>query len=85
MIEMRRPECTLLRLFRGKTALGDLQAVNVHGNGRSNKAWMGCIDGEEIDLPNLKAVEGWARSRGYRINRPIPTVDCRQSTSMSPT
>jgi hypothetical protein len=65
----RRKECTLLHVYIGGQQLGALEAIDVHGASRSNKAWVGKIEDEEIDLPNLKAVAAWARERGFEIDR----------------
>lgn len=62
-------ECTLLYFWMGGQKCGELQACDVHGNGRSNKSWTGTVDGEEIDLPNMKAVAAWAKERGLEIER----------------
>jgi len=66
---MKRKECTLLHVMMGGQSVGDLQACDIHGNGRSNKAWLGKIDGEEVEFPNLKAVAAWAKKQGYEVDR----------------
>lgn len=67
----RRNERTVLEVMMGGQPLGRLQAIDQHGCGRSNKAWIGTIDGEEVDLPNLKAVTTWAKSKGYTYAAPF--------------
>lgn len=66
----RRRECVLLHIYKGDRMLGELMAVDVHGNGRgSNKAWMGTVDGIKVDLPNLKAVAVWAKAEGFEVDK----------------
>lgn len=67
----RRKERTVLEVMVGGQPVGKLQAVDSHGTGRSNKAWIGTIDGEEIDLPNLKAIDKWAKANGYTYAAPF--------------
>lgn len=66
-------ECARLKIYRENANesafIGMLQAVDVHGNGRSNKAWVGDIEGHDVDLPNLSAVKDWAKMHGFRIER----------------
>lgn len=67
----RRKERTRLEVGLGGQRLGLLQAVDNHGCGRQNKAWIGKIDGEDVDLPNLKAVAAWAKEHGYDYQEPF--------------
>lgn len=58
-------ECTTIKFFSCGEHIGDLEAADTHGNGRSNKSWIGHIRGIEIDLPNLREVATFAKSHGY--------------------
>lgn len=69
--QKRAAECTkvnLLSQVHGAIAC-TLIACDVHGNGRSNKAWMGKLGETDIDLPNLKAVKAFAKARGLRVHK----------------
>jgi hypothetical protein len=66
-----RNERTVLDVMMGGQPVGRLQACDQHGNGRSNKAWIGTINGEAVDLPNLKAVRDWAKRHGYTYAAPF--------------
>lgn len=61
-------ECVKLNISKGIT-IGILNAYDSHGTGRRNKAWVGTIKDENVDLPNLKAVDTWAKERGYSVTK----------------
>lgn len=67
---MRKRERTVLEVMMGGQPVGRLQACDVH-DARSNKAWQGTINGEEVDLPNLRAVDAWAKRNGYSYAAPF--------------
>ena len=67
----RRKERTILEVTMGGQPVGTLCAIDQHGCGRANKAWIGTINGEEVDLPNLKAVAAWAKTNGYTYAAPF--------------
>lgn len=67
----RRAERTVLEVMMGGQRVGTLQAYDVHGSGRSKKLWAGLINGEDTELPNLKAVAAWAKKNGYTFDAPF--------------
>lgn len=80
----RKPERTRVRLVGRSTGIvyGELQACDVHGNGRSNKCWIGkLICGREVDLPNLKEVAAFAKKNDLLVKDfvgPMALASCRR-------
>lgn len=62
-------ECTTVQFQRDGHPCGQLDAYDHHGNGRSNKAWMGSCESTPIDLPNLKAVAAFAKAGGLTFTK----------------
>lgn len=64
-----RNECTELIVMEGSAEIARLTAYDVHSGSRHTKSWDGTVRGKVVELPNLKAVEVWARAAGFTIEK----------------
>lgn len=77
----RKAERTRVRLVKASDGecAGELQACDVHGGGRSNKSWSGTINGNVVDLPNLREVEAFAKNHNLVVKNftgPMALASC---------
>jgi hypothetical protein len=65
----KRRECVTIELLDDGIPMVTLDAADVHGNGRSNKSWWGMWHGVDIDLPNIAAVEAFAKEHKFTVRK----------------
>ncbi len=66
-------ECTLIRLHRAGSPIGELEAYDVHGSGRSNKLWSGeILLGDKlvnVEFANMRKIAEYARGYGCTVEK----------------